>query len=138
MSCQTNFTCGPSVAYGSLTCSNAPTYVQDQVCSDINITPITTGAFSTDIYRSNLNPSRLYVSGFISITDAPLNRTITVNFRLGGPTGTIVETDTILPGTSLAFNKTGFDTIELVVGAGEDLTPNVTGQICVTSRYAVN
>jgi hypothetical protein len=38
----------------------------------------------------------------------------------------------------LAFNKTGFDTIELVVGAGEDLTPNVTGQICVTSRYAVN
>jgi hypothetical protein len=137
MSCQTNFACGPSVAYGNVACGNTPTYVQDQVCTDINITPITTGPFSTDIYRSNLNPSRLFVSGFISITGAPITRTITVNFRIGGPAGTIIETDTILPGTSLAFNKTGFDTIELVVGAGDDLTPNVTGQLCVTSRYAV-
>jgi hypothetical protein len=111
--------------------------VQDQVCSDINITPITSGAFATDIYRSNLNPGRLYLSGTLLITAAPAGRTITVNFRLGGPTGTIVETDTILVGTSLAFNKTGFDTIELVVGAGTDLTPNVTGQLCLTSRYPV-
>jgi hypothetical protein len=25
----------------------------------------------------------------------------------------------------------------LVVGAGDELTPNVTGQLCVTSRYPV-
>jgi hypothetical protein len=137
MGCQTAFSCSPTVANSNFACSTQNTYVQDQLCSDINITPNTTGAFSAIIYQSNLNPARLFVSGTIAIGGAPAGRTIDVLFRLGGPTGTVVQTDTIVVGTALAFNKTGFDTIELVVGAGDELTPNVTGQLCITSRYPV-
>ncbi|SFL55319.1 Protein of unknown function [Paenibacillus sp. 1_12] len=71
------------------------------------------------------------------ISAAPVGRTITVNFLLGGPAGTIVETDTITPGTALAFTKTGFDTIQLEVTAG-GVTPNITGELCVTPRYPIS
>lgn len=80
----------------------------------------------------------LYVSGSISISGAPAERLLTVNWLLGGPTGTIVETDTHIPGTALIFTKTDFDTIELVVAAGTDVTPNITAEICVTARYPVS
>jgi hypothetical protein len=128
--------CGAVVADTNFACASQTTYVQDQICSPFDIA-LNTGAISTDIYRSNLNPAKLYVSGSLSVDSVPVGRSVTVNFRLGGPTGVIVETDVVYPGTSLAFTKKGFDTIELLISAGTVTTPNVTGQLCLTERYPV-
>ncbi|WP_420218807.1 S-Ena type endospore appendage [Paenibacillus elgii] len=49
-----------------------------------------------------------------------------------------MESDTITPGTSFAFTKTGFDTILLTVAARTAVTPNITGEVCVTPRYPVS
>jgi hypothetical protein len=136
MGCSQNQTCGAVVANGNFACTTQTTFVQDQICSPFDIA-LSTSAISTDLYRTNLNPARLYVSGTLSLDSAPVNRSLTVNFRLGGPTGIIVETDVVFPGTSLAFTKRGFDTIEIVISAGADITPNVTGQLCITERYPV-
>ncbi len=126
-----------SVAYGSLTCCRQSTFVQDQVCTPINIDVNTVDQISQVIYVNNINPARLYATGYINISAAPDNRTITVYFLLGGLTGTIVEQDTIIPGTALSFTKSGFDTIQIAIAAGTDITPNVSGEFCITVRYPV-
>jgi hypothetical protein len=136
MGCSQNNTCGAVVANGHFACTTQTTFVQDQICSPFDIA-LNTGAISTDLYRTNLNPARLYVSGTLSLDSIPAGRSVTVNFRLGGPTGVIVETDVVYPGTSLAFTKRGFDTIEILISAGDVTTPNVTGQLCLTERYPV-
>ncbi|MFC3803462.1 DUF3992 domain-containing protein [Cohnella sp. GCM10012308] len=127
----------PMVAESNFSCCTPATFVQDQVCFNINITPVAT-EITTNLYRLNVNPLSLFVSGTLLIGAAPAGRTLTVNFLLGGPTGTIIETDTITAGTALAFTKTGFDTIQLVVGAGAAVTPNITGELCVTPRYPLS
>ncbi|MEK8132657.1 S-Ena type endospore appendage [Paenibacillus filicis] len=137
MSCRGGFGRGPSVAESNFSCCNQVTFVQDQVCFSINITPVAT-EITQDLYTLNVNPTSTYVSGTLTIGTAPAGRTITVNFLLGGPGGTIVYTDTITTGTALAFTRTGFDTIQLVVAAGVAVTPNITGELCVTPRYPVS
>ncbi len=136
MRCYKQTSCGAVVADSNFACTTQTTFVQDQICSPFDIA-LGTGAISTNIYRTNLNPARLYVSGTISVDSVPAGRSVTVNFRLGGPTGVLVQTDVVFPGTSLAFTKKGFDTIELLISAGTNTTPNVTGQMCLTERYPV-
>ena len=111
MGCRCGSSRGPMVAESNFSCCSQVTYVQDQVCFNINITPVAT-EITQDLYRLNVNPMNLFVSGTIQIGAAPAGRTLTVNFLLGGPAGKIIETDTITPGTALAFTKTGFDTIQ--------------------------
>jgi hypothetical protein len=137
MSCYPRNACGAIVAESHFACTTQTTFVQDQICSTFDIAVDTIEAITTDLYRTNLNPARLYVSGTITVDSAPDARIVTVDFLLGGPTGTIIETDTILVGTSLAFTKRGFDTIRITLGAGNATTPNLTGQLCITERYPV-
>ncbi|OCT17208.1 hypothetical protein A8709_23465 [Paenibacillus pectinilyticus] len=125
------------VADSNFSCCSQVTYVQDQVCIPLNIVAVAT-AITQDLYRLNVNPLNLYVSGTILVAAAPAGRVLTVNFFLGGPTGTLIETDTLTIGTALAFTKTGFDTIQLEVAAGVGITPNITGELCVTPRYAIS
>ncbi|MBU6146473.1 MAG: DUF3992 domain-containing protein [Paenibacillaceae bacterium] len=126
----------PRVAYSHLTCCAQSTYVQDQLCTQINIAP-EIAAFAQELYVVDINPAKLFVSGTLFISAAPAGRVLTVNFFLGGAGGTLVETDTVIPGTALAFTKTGFDTIQLAVTAGIGVTPNITGELCLTVRYPV-
>lgn len=135
MSCYADIQ-SPKVAYSHLTCCAQNTYVQDQLCTQINITP-GTAAFTQELYVVNINPAKLFATGTLFISAAPANRVLTVNFFLGGATGVLVETDTVIPGTALAFTKSGFDTIQLSVTAGVGVTPNITGELCLTLRYPV-
>ncbi|WP_084224575.1 DUF3992 domain-containing protein [Paenibacillus pectinilyticus] len=137
MSCRGGSSRSPMVADSNFSCCSQVTYVQDQVCIPLNIVAVAT-AITQDLYRLNVNPLNLYVSGTILVAAAPAGRVLTVNFFLGGPTGTLIETDTLTIGTALAFTKTGFDTIQLEVAAGVGITPNITGELCVTPRYAIS
>ncbi|MFB9330816.1 DUF3992 domain-containing protein [Paenibacillus aurantiacus] len=137
MGCRGSSSRSPMVAESNFSCCNQVTFVQDQVCYPINITPIA-GAITQDLYRLNVNPASVYATGTITVGAAPAGRAITVNFLVGGPTGTVIETDTITPGTAFAFTKTGFDTIQLVVAAGAAVTPNITGEFCITPRYPLS
>lgn len=127
---------GMMVAESRFSCCNQISYVQDKVCIPINMTPADT-EMTQNLYRLNMNPMNVYVSGTINVGAAPADRTITAIFLVGGPGGTIVATDTITPGSALAFTQTGFDTIQLVIGAGAAVTPNITGELCVTPRYSL-
>ncbi|WP_025849467.1 DUF3992 domain-containing protein [Paenibacillus ehimensis] len=137
MGCKFSSSRAPMVAESNFSCCSQVTFVQDQICTPINITPVAT-AITQVLYSINVNPINIYVSGSIMIGAAPTGRTITVEFLVGGATGTVIETETITPGTSLAFTKTGFDTILLLIAAGTAVTPNITGEICVTPRYPVS
>ncbi len=136
MSCTGSSSQSPSVAFSNFSCCSQSTYVQDQTCKLFDIAAPILGV-NPVIFVSNFNTSRLYASGTITITTAPTDRVIEVLFLLGGPTGTIIETDTIVVGGVLTFMKTGFDTIQLTIGPGALLTPNVTGEICMNVRYPV-
>lgn len=136
MGCHQSEVYSPKVATSSLVCCSQSTYVQDQICTPINITP-GIDAFSQELYVVDINPAKLFVTGTIAISAAPAGRVLTINFYLGGAGGTLVETDTVIPGTALAFTKSGFDTIQLAVTAGIGVTPNITGEICLTIRYPV-
>jgi hypothetical protein len=121
-------------------CCEEEVFVQDKICSDFNITPTAGVAVSQDVFRTNVNPGTLFASGTIRLDTAPAGSTFVVNWRLGGPTGTIVETDTLVAGSSISFTKTGFDTIQ-VVGTASALgatTPNFAGELCITPRYPID
>ncbi|QQZ64561.1 DUF3992 domain-containing protein (plasmid) [Paenibacillus sonchi] len=137
MGCKCSSSRAPMVAESNFSCCNQVTFVQDQICTPINVIP-TAAAITQILYRNNLNPISLFVSGSVKIGSVPAGRSITVDFLIGGPTGTVIESDTITPGTSFGFTKTGFDTILLTIAAGTAVTPNITGEVCVTPRYPIS
>ncbi len=136
MSCSASNVHSPMVAASNFACCAQSTYVQDQVCTQINITPVAPTTTTQDLYVIDINPAKLYVTGTLSISSAPVGSTLRVNYLLGS---VLVETDTIIPGTALAFTKSGFDTIQLsYTTISGSATPNIVGELCLTIRYPVS
>ncbi len=126
-----------NVSNGNFSCCSQKSYVQDQICFPFNIIPVT-NSFFQELYVAGINPTKLFSTGTIFVSSAPVSRIITLNFYIGGSASTLVNSVQITPGTTLSFTQSGFDTIELAVSACHTNTPNITGNVCMTVRYPVN
>ncbi|NIK80032.1 hypothetical protein FHS15_005216 [Paenibacillus castaneae] len=113
---------------GNHECCSQTSFVQDKLCAPYTITT----AAAQVIYALNTNPSKTFVSGTISLDSGPTGGDVTVTFLLGA---TIVETDTLPVGASLAFTKSGFTSITLTGTGAAPFTPPYQGEFCLTPRY---
>ncbi|WP_017688625.1 S-Ena type endospore appendage [Paenibacillus sp. PAMC 26794] len=127
--------CGSSnnqtIVVGNHECCSQVPFVQDKLCAPYTITAATP---TITIFALNTNPSKTFVSGTISLDSGPTAGTVTVEFLLGT---TVVETDTLPVGASLAFTKTGFTSITLTGTGAAPFTPLYQGEFCITPRYAL-
>ncbi|TXK67388.1 DUF3992 domain-containing protein [Paenibacillus sp. N3.4] len=118
-----------TLAVGNHECCSQTSFVQDKLCAPYTITSVTP---LITIYALNTNPSKTFVSGTISLESGPTGGDVTVTFLLGA---TIVETDTLIVGASLAFTKSGFTSITLTGTGAAPFTPPYQGEFCLTPRY---
>ncbi|MCR8630567.1 DUF3992 domain-containing protein [Paenibacillus radicis (ex Xue et al. 2023)] len=111
---------------GNHECCSQTSFVQDKLCATYTLTTATPQV----IYALNTNPTKTFVSGTISLDSGPTGGTVTVEFLLGA---TVVETETLTVGATLAFTKSGFTSITLTGVA--PFTPPYQGEFCLTPRY---
>ncbi|MCR8630566.1 DUF3992 domain-containing protein [Paenibacillus radicis (ex Xue et al. 2023)] len=117
-----------ALAVGNHECCSQTSFVQDKLCATYTLTTATPQV----IYALNTNPTKTFVSGTISLDSGPTGGTVAVTFLLGA---TIVETDTLTVGASLAFTKSGFTSITLTGTGAAPFTPPYQGEFCLTPRY---
>ncbi|CAM4190925.1 Endospore appendages core domain-containing protein [Bacillus manliponensis] len=83
------------------------------------------------LYTNNINQT-VVGTGFIKYDVGPTDITVQVL----DSTATIIDTQTLSPGSSLGFTYRQFNTIQVILPLA---TPGVyQGEFCITSRYPVS
>lgn len=113
-----------------LSCCPNKTFVQDKVCSPWSGTVVAADV-TVILYTNNINQT-VVGTGFIKYDVGPANITVQVL----DSTATIIDTQTLSPGSSLGFTYRQFDTIQVILPLA---TPGVyQGEFCITTRYPVS
>lgn len=114
----------------ALTCCPDKNYVQDKVCSPWSATVVAT-AIDNVLYTNNINQN-VVGTGFVKYDVGP--GPITVEAL--DSAGTVIDTQTLNPGTSIGFTYRRFDIIQVVL----PVTPAGTyqGEFCITTRYPLS
>lgn len=95
----------------ALTCCPDKNYVQDKVCSPWSGTVVAT-AITNVLYNNNINQNMIG-TGFVRYDVGPAPITLTVLDAAGAT----IDTQTLNPGTSIAFTYRRFVTIEVTLPA---------------------
>ncbi|MDW3037889.1 S-Ena type endospore appendage [Bacillus pacificus] len=114
----------------ALTCCPDKNYVQDKVCSPWSGTVVAT-AITNVLYNNNINQNMIG-TGFVRYDVGPAPITLTVL----DATGATIDTQTLNPGTSIAFTYRRFVTIEVILPAATAGT--YQGEFCITTRYPLS
>ncbi|KEK19106.1 hypothetical protein BAMA_24145 [Bacillus manliponensis] len=113
-----------------LSCCPDKTFVQDKVCSPWSGTVVAADV-TVILYTNNINQT-VVGTGFIKYDVGPTDITVQVL----DSTATIIDTQTLSPGSSLGFTYRQFNTIQVILPLA---TPGVyQGEFCITSRYPVS
>jgi len=114
----------------ALTCCPDKNYVQDKVCSPWSATVVAT-AIDNVLYTNNISQN-VVGTGFVKYDVGPGPITVEVL----DSAGTVLDTQTLNPGTSIGFTYRRFDIIQVVLPA----TPAGTyqGEFCITTRYPLS
>ncbi|KOS30205.1 hypothetical protein ADK17_05400 [Bacillus anthracis] len=114
----------------ALTCCPNKKHVQDKVCTHWSTTGAAT-QIDNVLYTNNIN-QKVEGTGYVKydVGTAP----ITVEAL--DSAGTVIDTQTLNPGTSIGFTYRRFDIIQVVLPA----TPAGTyqGEFCITTRYPIS
>lgn len=108
----------------SLSCCPEKEFVQDKVCNPWS----TAVAGSVVVYTNNINQN-IYGTGYLQFSTGPANITLEVL----NSAGTVIGTQAITPGSSVAFTYRRFTTIRVVIVT----VGQYEGEFCITTRYPV-
>lgn len=112
----------------ALTCCPDKNYVQDKVCSPWSATVVAT-AIDNVLYTNNINQN-VIGTGFVKYDVGP--GPITVEAL--DSAGATIDTQTLNPGTSIAFTYRRFDSIQVVLPA----TPAGTYQESFVLQHVIH